>query len=65
MILHAYDWRSPPARAARDAVAVLAVAAANPRLGAALAEARQALAKEAIVVVGVKSGEASAAERVA
>ena len=65
LILHAYDWRSPPARAARDAVAVLAVAAANPRLGAALAEARQALAKEAIVVVGVKSGESSAAELVA
>jgi len=65
LVMPAYDWRSPPALAARDRVAVLALAAAPTRLGAALAEARKAVAAEAIVVVGLKSDEAAAAERVA
>ena len=65
LVMHAYDWRSPAAIAARDGVAVLAIAAAPARLAAALAEARAAVAKDEIVVVGLKSGEAAAAERVA
>ena len=65
LVMHAYDWRSPPARAARDGVAVLAIAAAPARLEAALAEAREAVAQDEIVVVGLKSGEPAAAERVA
>ena len=65
LVMHAYDWRSPPALAARDGVAVLAIAAAPARLGAALAAAREAVAHDEIVVVGLKSGEATAAERVA
>jgi polysaccharide biosynthesis transport protein len=65
LVMHAYDWRSPPALAARDGVAVLAIAAAPARLEAALAEAREAVAKDEIVVVGLRSGEAAAAERVA
>jgi uncharacterized protein involved in exopolysaccharide biosynthesis len=65
LVVCAYDWRSPPALAARDRVAVLAIAAAPARLEAALAEARKAVAKDEIVVVGLKSGEAAAAERVA
>jgi uncharacterized protein involved in exopolysaccharide biosynthesis len=65
LVMHAFDWRSPAALAARDGVAVVAIAAAPARLGAALAEAREAVAKEEIVVVGLKSGEAAAAERVA
>ena len=65
LILHAFDWRSPAARAARDGVAVLAIVAAPARLQAALAEAREAAAKDEIAVVGLTSGEAAAAERVA
>ncbi len=65
LVMHAYDWRSPPARAARGGVAVLAIAAEPARLAAALAEARKAVGAEDIVVVGVKSGEAAAAARVA
>jgi uncharacterized protein involved in exopolysaccharide biosynthesis len=65
LVMHAYDWRSPPALAARDGVAVLAIAAAPARLEAALAEAREAVAEDEIVVVGLKSGEPAAAERVA
>jgi len=65
LVMHAYDWRSPAAIAARDGVAVLAIAAAPARRGAALAEAREAVAKDEIVVVGLKSGETAAAERVA
>jgi len=65
LIMHAYDWRSAAARAARDGVAVLAIATASARDGAALAEARKAVAEDEIVVVGLKSGEAAAAERVA
>jgi polysaccharide biosynthesis transport protein len=65
LIMHAYDWRSAAARAARDGVAVLAIATASARDGAALAEARKAAAEDEIVVVGLKSGEAAAAERVA
>ncbi len=65
LIMHAYDWRSPTAHAAREGVAVLAIAAPPPRLEAALAEAREAAAEDGIVVVGLKSGEAAAAERVA
>ncbi len=65
LVMHAYDWRSPPALAAREGVAVLAIAAVPARLEAALAEAREAVAKDEIVVVGLKSGEAAAAERVA
>jgi uncharacterized protein involved in exopolysaccharide biosynthesis len=65
LVMHAYDWRSPAAIAARDGVAVLAIAAAPGRRGAALAEAREAVAKDEIVVVGLKSGETAAAERVA
>ena len=65
LVMHAYDWRSPAARAARDGVAVLAIAAAPTRFGAALAAAREAVAQDEIVVVGLKSGEAAAAERVA
>ena len=65
LVMHAYDWRSPAALAARDGVAVLAIVAAPARLGAALAEAREAFAQDEIVVVGLKSGETSAAERVA
>ena len=65
LVMHAYDWRSPAALAARDGVAVLALAAAPARLGAALAEAREAVAKDEIPVVGLKSDEAAAAERVA
>ena len=63
--MHAYDWRSPAALAARDGVAVLAIVTAPARLAAALAEARDAVAADEIVVVGLKSGEAAAAERVA
>jgi hypothetical protein len=65
LVMHAYDWRSPQANAARDGAAVLAIVAASARLAAALAEARAAVAKDEIVVVGLKSGEAAAAERVA
>jgi hypothetical protein len=65
VIMHAYDWRSPAARAARDGAAVLGLVAAPARLGAALAEAREAVAKDEIVVVSLKSGEAAATERVA
>ena len=65
VVMHAYDWRSPAAIAARDGVAVLAIAATPARRGAAVAEAREAVAKDEIVVVGVKSGETAAAERVA
>jgi uncharacterized protein involved in exopolysaccharide biosynthesis len=65
LVTHAYDWRSSAARAARDGVAVLAIATAPARLEAALAEAREAVAADEIVVVGLKSGEAAAAERVA
>jgi hypothetical protein len=65
LVMHAYDWRSPPALAARDGVAVLAIATAPERLGAALAAARAAVAEDEIVVVGLTSGEAAAAERVA
>jgi hypothetical protein len=65
LVMHAYDWRSPAAIAARDGVAVLAIAAAPARRGAALAEAREAVAQDEIVVVGLTSGEAAAAERVA
>ena len=65
LVMHAYDWRSPPALAARDGVAVLAIATAPERLGAALAAARAAVAEDEIVVVGLRSGEAAAAERVA
>ncbi|MGA2494704.1 MAG: exopolysaccharide transport family protein [Roseiarcus sp.] len=65
LVMHAYDWRSPAALAARDGVAVLAIVAAPARLGAALADAREAVAEDEIVVVGLKSGEAAAAERVA
>ena len=65
LIMHAYDWRSAAARAARDGVAVLAIATGSARDGAALAEARKAVAEDEIVVVGLKSGEAAAAERVA
>jgi hypothetical protein len=65
LVMHAYDWRSPPALAARDGVAVLAISAAPARLEAALVEARDAVAADGIVVVGLKGGEAAAAERVA
>jgi len=65
LVMHAYDWRSPAALAARDGVAVLSIAAAPARLAAALAEAAAAVAEDKIVVVGLKSGEAAAAERVA
>jgi polysaccharide biosynthesis transport protein len=65
LIMHAYDWRSAAARAARDGVAVLAIATASAGDGAALAEARKAVAGDELVVVGLKSGEAAAAERVA
>jgi len=65
LVLHAYDWRSPQARAARDGAAVLAVCAAPARLEAALAEARGGLSGDSIVIVGVKSGDANAAERAA
>jgi uncharacterized protein involved in exopolysaccharide biosynthesis len=65
LVMHAYDWRSPVALAARDGVAVLAVVTAPARLAAAMAEARDAVAADEIVVVGLKSGEAAAAERVA
>jgi uncharacterized protein involved in exopolysaccharide biosynthesis len=65
LVMHAYDWRSPLALAARDGAAMLALAAAPARLEAALAEARKAVAEDEIVVVGLKSGEAVAAERVA
>jgi hypothetical protein len=65
LVMHAYDWRSPPALTARDGVAVLAIATAPERLGAALAAARAAVAEDEIVVVGLTSGEAAAAERVA
>ena len=46
VVVHASDWRSPPARAARDGVAVLAIVAPPARLQAALAEARQAGAED-------------------
>jgi uncharacterized protein involved in exopolysaccharide biosynthesis len=65
LVMHAYDWRSSAARIARDGVAVLAIAAAPARLEAALAEAREAVAADEIVVVGLRSGEPAAAERVA
>ena len=65
VVMHAFDWRSPAARAARDGAAVLALVTAPARLGAALAEASEAVAKEEIVVVGLKSGDAATAERVA
>jgi len=65
LVMYAYDWRSPAALAVRDGVAVLAIVTAPSRLAAALAEAREAMAKDEIVVVGLKSGEAAAAERVA
>jgi uncharacterized protein involved in exopolysaccharide biosynthesis len=66
LIMHAFDWRSPSALAARDGAAVLAIVAAPARQEAALAEARQAVGKDEIVVVGLKSGEETAvAERVA
>ena len=66
LVMHAFDWRSPPALAARDGVAVLAIVAPPARLQAALAEARAAVAADKIVVVGLKSGEeAAAVERVA
>ncbi len=65
LVMHAYDWRSPAALAARDGVAVLALAAASARLGAALAEARAAVANDEIPVIGLKSDEAAAAERAA
>jgi len=64
--MHAYDWRTAPARAARDGVAVLAIVAPPARLQAALAKARETVAADKIVVVGLKSGEeAAAVERVA
>ena len=65
LIMHAYDWRSAAARAARDGVAVLAIATGSARDRAALAEARKAVAEDEIVVVGLKSDEAAAVERVA
>jgi uncharacterized protein involved in exopolysaccharide biosynthesis len=65
LVMHAYDWRSPAARAARDGVAVLAVAAAPARLEATIVEARAAVAAEGIVVVGLGSGERAATEQVA
>jgi succinoglycan biosynthesis transport protein ExoP len=65
LVMHAYDWRSPAALAARDGVAVLAIVTAPARLAAALAEARDAVAADEIVVVGLESGEAALAERVA
>jgi hypothetical protein len=65
VVMHAYDWRSPAARAARDGVAVLALVAAPARIAAALAEAREQVAKDEIAVVGLKSGDAAAAERAA
>ena len=64
--MHAYDWRSPRG-AAPPATASPCWRSRRPsaRLGAALAEAREAVANDEIVVVGLKSGEAAAAERVA
>ena len=57
LVMHAYDWRSPAAHAARDGVAALAIAAPSTRLETALAEARRALADESLAVVGLGSGE--------
>ncbi len=65
LVMHAYDWRSPAARVAREDVAALAIAAPSTLIQSALAEARVALAGESLVVVGLASQTAPAVVQVA
>lgn len=65
LVMHAYDWRSPAASAARQDVAALAIAAPSTLIQGALAEARAALAGESLVVVGLASQAAPAVVQVA